>query len=104
MATDLYEELAVPYIAVLYPIEVNQEWIRRAEYPELPGCVAEAATAIEAMEQLEARRIQMLVEMHFRGEVPPRPRPPLKSGLASHGSVDVDRIIERVADSRQGRR
>ncbi len=33
---------AVPYLLVLESVERDGEWLRRAAYPELPGCMAEA--------------------------------------------------------------
>jgi predicted RNase H-like HicB family nuclease len=78
-----FEDLAVPYVAVVYSLEgPDGEWIRRAEYPELRGCFADAPSADEAMEALEARRVAMLFEFRSRGEEPPRPRPPLRSGVS----------------------
>ena len=47
---------AVPYLLVLESVEKNGEWLRRATYPELPGCAAEASAALEAIEKLEDER------------------------------------------------
>ncbi len=44
---------AVPYLLVLESVERGGEWLRRAAYPELPGCVAEAPSALEAIDKLE---------------------------------------------------
>jgi predicted RNase H-like HicB family nuclease len=97
VASDLMEDLAVPYVAVMYSVEEEDgEWIRRAEYPELPGCVAESYSALDAMEKLEMLRIRTIVEMHNRGEDPPRPRPPLRSGFATLGALDLDQLLELV--------
>lgn len=93
---DLYENLAIPYVFVMSAVEHDGTWVRRAEYPELPNCFVEALTAMSALEQLEQLRIRMIVEMHNRGELPPRPRPPLKSGLASLGDVDLDRLLASI--------
>ena len=35
---------------LLESVERGGTWLRRAEYPELPGCAAEAASALEAIE------------------------------------------------------
>jgi len=93
---DLYENLAIPYVFVMSAVEHDGNWVRRAEYPELPNCFVEAQTAVSALEQLERLRIRMIIDMHNRGELPPRPRPPLKSGLATIGDVDLDRLLASV--------
>ena len=97
MATsDLIECLAVPYVVVMYAVERDGDWLRQAEYPELPGCSVIAATALEAMDELEMLRVRIIVDMHHRGEEPPRPRPPLKSGLAMLGPLDIDQFLASV--------
>jgi hypothetical protein len=37
---DLAYYEAVPYLLVIESVEGKGEWLRRAEHPELPGCVA----------------------------------------------------------------
>jgi len=69
---------AVPYVLVLESVELGGEWVRRAEYPELPGCVAEAASALEAIDRLERERLRVLSELWGRGAEIPVPRPPLR--------------------------
>ena len=39
---DLAYYEAVPYLLVIESVERGGEWLRRAEYPELAGCAAEA--------------------------------------------------------------
>jgi predicted RNase H-like HicB family nuclease len=95
-ASDLIECLAVPYVVVMYAVEKDGEWQRRAECPELPGCSVVAPTALQAMDELESLRVRIIVDMHHRGEQPPRPRPPLKSGLAMLGPLDVDEFLASV--------
>ena len=51
---------AVPYLLVLESIECGGEWLRRAEHPELPDCVAEAPSAVEALDRLERERLRVL--------------------------------------------
>jgi len=51
-----------------------------AEYPELLGRFVETDYAPDAMEQLDDVRIKLIMDMHDRHEL--RPRPPLKSLLA----------------------
>ncbi|HVB06375.1 MAG TPA: hypothetical protein VNF07_09065 [Acidimicrobiales bacterium] len=95
---DRYGEfLAVPYVAVIYSVEREDgEWVRRAEYPELPDCAAEADTATEAIEQLERERVRVIVELLRRGEQPPRPRPPLRSGISGLSSMTVRDLLLTV--------
>jgi predicted RNase H-like HicB family nuclease len=52
-------------------------WVRRAEYPELPGCVAEADSPLDAIDQLDALRERFILGRLARGEPVPVPRPPL---------------------------
>lgn len=102
MAGNIYESLAIPYLAVMYATEEDGAWYRKAEYPELPGCVTQAENALDAMAQLEELRVRILVGMHHRGEEPPRPRPPLKSGLATLGTFDVDGLLARILREEHG--
>jgi hypothetical protein len=69
---------AVPYVLVVESIERGGKWLRRAEHPELPGCVAESASAVEALEQLERERLSTLRRLWQSGEAIPVPRPPLR--------------------------
>jgi predicted RNase H-like HicB family nuclease len=69
---------AVPYLVVLESVERGGEWLRRAEHPELPGCVAEAPSALEALDQLEQARLRLLRQLWDRGASIPVPRPPLR--------------------------
>jgi hypothetical protein len=74
---DLAYYEAVPYLLVIESVERKGEWLRRAEYPELPGCAAEAHSAVEALEKLERERYRVLRQLWDRGAVIPVPRPPL---------------------------
>ncbi len=69
---------AVPYLLVLESIERDGQWLRRAEHPELPGCVAEAPSALEALDELERERRRVLRQLWDRGAAIPVPRPPLR--------------------------
>jgi len=69
---------AVPYLLVLESVERGGEWLRRAEHPELPGCVAEAPSALEALDKLELERLRVLRHLWDRGAPIPVPRPPLR--------------------------
>ena len=74
---DLAYYEAVPYLLVIESVERSGEWLRRAEHPELPGCVAEAPSAVEALEKLERERLRLLRQLWDRGASIPVPRPPL---------------------------
>ena len=69
---------AVPYLLVVESVERRGEWLRRAEYPELPGCVVEAHSVVEAMEKLEQERRRLLRELWDRDAPIPVPRSPLR--------------------------
>lgn len=77
---DLEYYRAVPYVLVMESVErPGGEWVRRAEYPELPNCVAEAHSAVEAIDKLDAERLRVLQELWDRDAPIPVPRPPLQS-------------------------
>ena len=76
-APDLAYYEAVPYLLVMESVERHGEWLRRAEYPELPGCVAEAPSAVEALEKLERERLRLLRQLWDCGASIPVPRLPL---------------------------
>ena len=76
----LEEYLAVPYVLTMESVEkADGEWVRRASYPELPGCVAEAWSPVEAITELEEQRRRRIIELMEQGEPIPVPRPPLPS-------------------------
>lgn len=75
---DLAYYEGIPYVLVVESVERSGEWLRRAEYPELPGCAAEAASATEAIEKLEQERLRLLRDLWTRGRPIPVPRPPLR--------------------------
>ena len=86
----LEEYLAVPYVLTMESVaRPDGEWVRRASYPELPGCVAEAYSPIDAIEELERARHRRIVELLERGEPVPVPRSPLNTGRAA---LDTDRL------------
>jgi predicted RNase H-like HicB family nuclease len=79
---ELEEYLAVPYILAVESIrKPDGNWLRRAEFPELPGCAVEAETAVEAVERVEEEKVRYIVERLERGEYVPVPRPPLQSSM-----------------------
>ena|GEM_PF-1399053 len=70
---------AVPYLLVLESVERDGAWLRRAEHPELPGCMAEAPSALEALDGLERERLRVLRARWDRNAPIPVPRPPLRA-------------------------
>ena len=85
----LEEYLSIPYRLVAYSAPgPDGTWRRYAEYPEI-GILCEADTPTEAMEMLEERRVQYILERVRSGEPIPVPRPPLRS-LAS--VLDLERL------------
>ena len=81
MTRDLEYYLAVPHLLAIQSVEKpNGDWVRRAEYPELPDCSAEAYSALDAMEQVEELRAARIRELLERGERVPEPEPPLLQG------------------------
>lgn len=70
--------LSIPYRVEAFSYEAAPgRLLRRASYPELPDCAAEAPTITEALHQLERRRIEIILAMLRRGTPPPVPRLPL---------------------------
>ena len=78
-ARDLEYYEAVPYVLVMDSVERGGEWRRRAEHPELPGCVVDAPSALEAIDKLEQERLRVLRSLWARGAPIPVPRPPLRA-------------------------
>jgi hypothetical protein len=52
-------------------------WLRRASYPELPGAVAEAESAVDAIDAADDKRVEIIVNRLARGVSVPVPRPPI---------------------------
>jgi hypothetical protein len=74
----LRDFLSVPYLLEAETVELEPgRWVRRAAYPELSDCAAEAPTIVEALARLERRRVETIVAMLHGGALPPVPRRPL---------------------------
>jgi predicted RNase H-like HicB family nuclease len=72
------EHLAVPYVLVMESFEgPDGTWLRRAAYPELPGCFVIALSPVEAFDRLEEARVRYILQHLERGEAVSVPRPPL---------------------------
>ena len=68
------EYLAVPYVLRVAAVRgADGRWLRRAEYPELPGCFGEGLSPEEAMADLD----RMVRELLAAGAEIPVPRRPL---------------------------
>jgi predicted RNase H-like HicB family nuclease len=83
VAMELEEYLAVPYILRMESsFDSNGNHVCRAEHPELPDCIVEARSPIDALEQLEIAKSHYIRERLERGELIPTPRPPLPDLLS----------------------
>jgi hypothetical protein len=72
------EYLRIPYVLVVESVEKpDGDWLRRASYPELTGALVEAESAVEAIEAVDDRRIEIILDRLDRGMPVPVPRPPL---------------------------
>ena len=85
------EYLAVPYVLRVAAVRgADGRWLRRAEYPELPGCFGEGLSPEEAMADLDRNRERMVRELLAAGAEIPVPRRPL------------ERLMRRGTGSRLG--
>jgi hypothetical protein len=72
------EYLRVPFVLVVESIEKpGGDWMRRASYPELPGAVVEAESAVDAIDGAEDKRIEIILDRLDRGMQVPVPRRPI---------------------------
>lgn len=70
--------LRVPYVLVVESVEKpGGDWLRRASYPELPGAIAEAESAIDAIDAVDGKRVAIILSHLDRGLPVPVPRPPV---------------------------
>jgi predicted RNase H-like HicB family nuclease len=89
--------LRIPYLVTAQSQSLpDGSWVRHVEHPELPDCSAEADSISEALQLLDQRRIQVVIAMLSRGEVPPTRRAPLGEQQAL-GRVRRAGLTERVA-------
>jgi len=76
----LEEYLAIPYVLDVAAVEGDDgQWICRVAYDELPGCISEASTPLEALDRLEALKTLTIVSRYEQGLPVPTPRLPLRS-------------------------
>jgi predicted RNase H-like HicB family nuclease len=72
------EYMAVPYVLrVAAVMGTDGRWLRRAEYPELPGCFGEGLSPEEALAALDRNRQRLVRQRLAAGEDVPVPRRPL---------------------------
>ena len=77
---NLEDYLAVPYKLIVESFEgPDGDWLRRASYPELPGCDVEGLWAVDVVDALDDLRVSLITGMFQRHEQIPVPRPPLRS-------------------------
>jgi hypothetical protein len=75
---NLRELLSVPYLLEAEAVETEPgKWLLRFAYTELPGCTAEGSVVEDVLNELERRRVEMIVSLVEAGKQPPVPRPPL---------------------------
>jgi len=67
--------LRVPYLVTAQSVPRDDgSWVRHVEHPELPQCTAEAESITEALQRLDQRRIEVVLEMLAQGRTPPHRR------------------------------
>ena len=72
------EHMAVPYVLRMAATRrADGRWLRRAEYPELPGCFGEGFSPEDALADLDRNRERMVRELLAAGARIPVPRRPL---------------------------
>lgn len=83
----LAEYLRVPYVMQVEPLATGEPngAICRVSYPELPDCEAEAATIEQAIEQLERKKVDVILNILRSGNRPATPRSSLYFGDALAG-------------------
>lgn len=73
------EYMAVPYVLRVAAVRgADGRWLRRAEYPEFPGCFGEGLSPEEALNDLDRNRERMVRERLAAGDTIPVPRAPLE--------------------------
>lgn len=93
------EYLAVPYKLISYAaLGDDGTWKRRAHYPEIDTW-ADAETLPEAIEALEERRVDYLVEQLASGSEIPVPRPPLHSLIRELRPETIEQVEKRIRDA-----
>lgn len=94
MITSIQDALCIPYVLVVESVEGSDgQWMRRVGYPELHLVFAEAVDVAEAIDQLERKKVRLLVDLVRSGEPVPVPTPPLRERTVLLSSDVVDGIL-----------
>jgi predicted RNase H-like HicB family nuclease len=97
-AMKLSEYLRIPYLLQASSVQSQDgRWVRRAEFPELPHCVAESSSIVDAIAAVEELRVEILADMVRKNELPPTPRQPLQS-------IDGEEELRRYGFTESGQR
>ena len=95
---DTRDLLSIPYLLEAEAVETEPgQWTVRLSYPELPGCVAEAAIVEDALKDLERQRIELIVGLVEQGKQPPIPRKPLAASDPLWTAQDLGLSVRVVA-------
>ena len=91
------EYLAVPYLLEAEAVEAEPgKWLVRLAYPELEGCTAEGIVVENVLQELERRRVEMIIAMIESGQAPPVPRAPVGGSDPRWTAQDLG-LSQRVA-------
>ncbi len=69
----LIDQLAGTYTLVVEPVIVDGRWLRRLEYPQLPGCRVDTESIEDGMDTLEVARIRTILSLVKAGDKIPTP-------------------------------
>ncbi|MFI5960327.1 hypothetical protein [Cryptosporangium sp. NPDC051539] len=90
------EYLRVPYLVTAQSVErPDGSWARHVEHPELPDCTAEAESIVDALTQLETKRIETVVSLLKSGRTPPM-RPYLLGDVQARQRVRRAGLAEKI--------
>lgn len=90
------EALAIPYILTAYSaIADDGRWRRYAEYHEI-GRVCDGDTPLEAMDRLEAERVDYILSQLAHGEEVVEPRAYLRTSTRLYSDEELDALVDEV--------
>jgi hypothetical protein len=70
--------LRVPYLLRSTAVRAgDDQWLRHVEYPELPDCSATGPGLLDAMDDLDRRRVRVILDLLAAGRRPALPRAPI---------------------------
>jgi predicted RNase H-like HicB family nuclease len=77
---NLDDLLSVPYVLDARAVQGSDgNWVCELEYEEIPNCVSRARSPLEALDELEQKRVDYLTERFENGLPTPIPRLPLST-------------------------